>query len=334
MNISNLDVDDFMQVICLSAALVIGFVPNVYSLKKQNGEMNIMGIWMILIFAGLILLTFFSTLSKSSSDKDNYKNLFDSTLATLKKSDESVRQTKDILKLEDSSISNLKEITNKSNNIQNQGLSLLAKSEQLNDKLLQEIFLQKQITKKSNDIIDALKAQQKKEARNSHLSFIMNFGELGYAKDILINDFKEIDLDSWTVSVLKGKLGHIPLDSVNKIYNDSLDNIYETYNKNALRAINYGIKDPSTVAKSLKEYFAFVYGILQMQMLNSFVYKNSKLSKIWLDYMKYIFEKQHVYLIDKTSITSMREIKYIMNRHQQFLNDVAANSSLVVALDD
>ncbi len=342
MNPSNLDGIDFLQIVSIVLALFIGFLPNIKSLKDSCNRINRFGALMIVLFSLSLVTAFISTAAKSASDKENYQHLFDSTLKTLKKSNETVEQTSSLLILQDQTIRDLKSILQGSKTIQEQGLSLSHKTDsiqqranELNKKLGAEIILQEKITKISKEIVQEMMVQEDAVDTYNNLRFMLNYSRLISAKYILYDGLQEInhDMGQWVNELNKTPKSESKTSvQLLKIYHDSLQKLYSVYFKNTNRTITFAIKDSSLAAKALKDYFNFILDILETQFSNPSVYKNTSLLTIWMTYHSWLYEKQNVFLMDKQSISSLGKLKELVSKHDDFLTDVLKHAVLKVAL--
>lgn len=229
---NGLDSTDFWQMIGLVSVLVIGFLPAIKPIKGIDKY----SVLLVMLFIIALITTVYTTLEKSISAKEDYSNLVDSTNSALKKVNQNVIASNKIMVLTNESIIRLQDLQDKNLQLHNEAISINYKSSEiqkssnsLNNKLRQEIEMQKQTNNTATNIIKMVEQEKAQEERLNRAALFLSYSQLRNKKfiiyDALQNDFNlsgrlsKIEKVRESVMNSNENISH-SLDSVRKILND------------------------------------------------------------------------------------------------------------------
>lgn len=349
MDTNNLDGIDLLQVISITAALFIGFLPNIKSMRGTDKSITKFGYAMIILFGISLLTAFFSTVAKSSADKDDYKNLISQTSSTLEKASKNISMSDSILNLEGISVVKLKNLQTESFNILSKELlialktdSIQSKSEALNKKLIEEINIQKEITKASDSIIHRLKQERDISQRNNHLKLILCITALQSCQNIIYEGLQISKVDytnlfeSLNSNLKKKNLTEREVDSLLKVFHNLSSDISNTigiYLGNTKKDIYYTISDTNKTTKAVKDFLDETVLLLNEQLSNNYLQSHQIIFNIWFDYYNTIYVQRSLFYLDKSTIGSVKQIKNLISNHNSFIKKILQNSDLKVQIE-
>lgn len=349
-----LDSTDFWQVVSIVVALVVSFLPSIKPVKGINLYSGLL----MFLFICAVITAVSTTISKSVSDKENYTNLVNGAESTLKRVNQNMDTSQKIMTITNESIKRLQDIQDKNIQLQNEAAIINKKStliqqssEVLQKQLADEIQIQRQTNKTAKEIVKNILEESERVKKGNQIKLMVGYVELTLMKFNLYDALQPVQTN-WTATLLdfQSKFKSIVpnYDSLVKIQNyraldsidiamqndykklfegiskvqDSIDNSLSVRIKNTKPGMAFMIKDSLHFINGVKQYLSETSNLLVAQLANPILQKERKLFLDWLEFFNKLYVKKELFLIDKTTITNIKDVQTLLDEHDKFLRNV------------
>jgi hypothetical protein len=314
----NLDFTDLLQVVSISLALGIGFLPTVLPVKQKSFQYKA---WLIMAFIISLITAIGSTISKSNSDKENYNNLVSGADSTLYKVNESIAAANKIMALTNESVLRLQDIQDKNVELQRRTLAIQINSERLNRQLKEEIQIQSETNKSASDILSSITNREHREGSFAEYRFLLSVSQLNEMK-WLLNDGTNISMERQSIGryilqLLKpeNKRGYRTqinnVDTLKQLIIESIDTAGIDY--------NLEIADTMSAMNGVKAFLEKSLVILNQEFTNPTLYDNMKLLTLWRQYYENVRIGLTVFHMYRRDFHEGNAIKQLAEKQRVFL---------------